>query len=152
MLLAAARMDMNGLGTVMTLWNWRLQILDMGNGTGVSNPRLIYPSGLPIPGRSSLTAGRFAVTVVVAILLVAIGVSIFERAWEFLRFWKWCVSNRVPCALFSLNFHILGLSFSTVSYSTALGLLNLGFDIALAGFALAFLAAVNALTPHGRIS
>jgi hypothetical protein len=39
-----------------------------------------------------------------------------------------------------------------MSYSTALALLDLGFDIAVLGFALALLTAVSALTRNGMIT
>ena len=87
---------------------------------------------------------RFAAAIAVGLLLA--GFSVFVQAWQHLTFWTWCYSKRIPCPLFSLDYHILGLNFSTVNYLTAQALLNLALDIAILGFALIFLAIKKTLT------
>lgn len=103
-------------------------------------------------GGHFLRAARFAAAVGLGLLLVAIGLSVSGPALRVLRFWTWCYSNRIPCPLFLLEYHFLGLTLSTGDYSAALILLNLGSDIVALGFALVLLTVGGQLLHHGRAS
>lgn len=99
----------------------------------------------PLSG-SMRRSAPIAATIAVGLFLVTIGFSVFVPAWEHLRFWTWCYSNRMPCALFPLDYRILGLNFSTANSLAAQALLNLGLGVAVLGFALIFLTFNKTLT------